>query len=357
MPRPNTGPRLERVNGRRNFYIVWFEQGRQQRRSTGTSDGRTAEAFLAAFLRERELRHRPAGPAHPSQYRIATALDLYATLHAPNASDPARIAYAIIPLLEYWGDQTVEAITRQTCIAYANWRDRAPATIRRELSTLKAALNFAHSEGRLLSVPSVTLPAKPEGKDRWLTKHEAAALLNAARTGRSDVRLYLPLYIQIGLYTGARPGAILDLRWPQVDLDRGVIDFRKGQQTNKRRVHAQPIPRQLRLALRLARKRGTDLGYVVHRDGQRVRDIGGGWDGNPDKPGQGSFGNACKRAEIIDVSPHTLRHTCGTWMAQKGVSLHLIGGWLGHSDTRTTALYAHHHPDHMQQALRAQEGR
>ena len=40
-------------------------------------------------------------------------------------------------------------------------------------------------------------------------------------------------------------------------------------------------------------------------------------------------------------------------MAQRGVSLQQTGGWLGHSDSRTTQLYAHHHPDFMGDALAA----
>ena len=359
MPRPNLGPRLEHVDGRPHLYIVWYEAGRQRRRSTGTADGRAAEAELSAFLRERELATRPAGPAHPAEYRIAAALDLYGTLHAPHAADQQRIAYAIVPLLEFWGDRTVETITKQTCRQYAKWRDRAPATMRRELSTLRAALNFAHSEGRLTTVPFVELPEKPEGKDRWLTKTEAALLLNKARTGRSDVALYLPLYILLALYTGARPGAILSLRWPQVDLENRRIDFAPigTRRTNKRKVRGQPIPARLMTFLRYAKAKGTDLGYVVHLNGDPIADIGGSWDGDPDHRGHGSFGSACKRAGLVGVSPHTLRHTCGTWLAQRGVPLHLIGGWLGHSDSKTTQLYAHHHPDHMADALRAVDRR
>ncbi|WP_288804547.1 site-specific integrase [uncultured Novosphingobium sp.] len=359
MPRPNTGPRLKRVDGRPNYYVVWFEGGRERRRSTGTANGREAEAVLAAFLRERELSVRPAGPARPNDYLIASALDLYGTLHAPHAADPKRIAYAMVPLLEYWGDQTVDAITKQTCRNYKAWRKRSDGTVRRELVTLKAALNFAHSEGRLTSVPHVELPAKPDGRDRWLTHREAARLLNAARTGRGDVRLYLPLFVLIGLYTGARASAILSLRWPDVDLDGGRIYFaRVGERkTSKRKVKGQPIPRRLLTFLRLARSRGSDLGYVVHNAGEQIKDIGGAWDGDAEKRGEGSFGGACKRAGLVGVSPHVLRHTCGTWMAQRGVPLHLIGGWLGHADARTTQLYAHHHPDHMEAALRAADRR
>ncbi|MEO6153394.1 MAG: site-specific integrase [Croceibacterium sp.] len=358
MPRANTGPRLERVDGRPYLYIVWYEAGRQRRRSTGTSDGRTAEALLGEFLRERELRARPAGPAHPSGYKIASALDLYGTLHAPHAADPQRIAYAMTPLLDYWGEQTVDAVTKQTCRAYSSWRQKSDGTIRREMGTLKAALNFAYSEGRLTSVPPVELPEKPEGRDRWLTKREAAQLLNAARNGRSDVRLYLPLFILIGLYTGARAGSILSLRWPQVDLEAKRIDFAAAtRRTNKRKVRSQPIPARLLTFLNLARQRGTELGYVVHLNGAPIRDIGGAWNGEPEDRGNGSFGAACKRAGLIGISPHVLRHTCGTWMAQRGVDLYKIGGWLGHTDARTTQLYAHHHPDHMAEALRAADRR
>lgn len=355
MPRPNLGARIEEIDRRPSLYIVWYEGGQKRRRSTRTTDRREAEAQLAEFIRERHIAERPSGPADPSAYQIASALDLYATMHAPHTADPARIAYALVPLIEFWGDQTVDAITKQTCRAYASWRDRAPATMRRELTTLRAALNFAHEEGRLTRVPHVELPEKPEGKDRWLTHREAARLLNAARTGRGDVRLYLPLYIVIALYTGARPGAILDLRWPQVDLENERIDFSPigTRRTTKRRVRGQPIPSRLVTFLRLARKRGDDLGYVVHDSGARIKDIGGGWDGTAGSRGNGSFGSACKRAGLSGVTPHTLRHTCGTWMAQRGVPLHLIGGWLGHTDTRTTELYAHHHPDFMQDALKA----
>jgi integrase len=214
-------------------------------------------------------------------------------------------------------------------------------------------------EGRLTRAPHVELPERPDGKDRWLTHHEAARLLNAARTGRSDVRLYLPLYILLGLYTGARPGAILALRWPQVDFEAGRIDFAPigTRRTNKRKVRGQPIPRRLMTFLRLARRRGSDLGHVINDGGMKIKDIGGAWDGDVDRPGNGSFGSACKRAELAGVSPHTLRHTCGTWMAQRAVPLHLIGGWLGHTDARTTELYAHHHPDFMDAALRAADRR
>jgi integrase len=266
--------------------------------------------------------------------------------HAPQAADPKRIGYAIAALVPFWDSRMVSDVTRETCRAYGRSRGKAPGTIRRELATLRAAINYAKDEGRITYAPTVHLPQKPEGKDRWLRREEAAALLNAARNGHASTRTYLPLFILIGIYTGARKGAILSLRWPQIDLVAERINFNEAgrARTSKGRAHI-PIPRRLLTFLRLARRRGTDLGYVVHRDGAQLDNM------------KRAFNSACADAGLDDVTPHTLRHTCGTWLAQQGVPLDQIGGWLGHSDARTTQLYAHHHPDFMEQARNAADRR
>jgi integrase len=60
---------------------------------------------------------------------------------------------------------------------------------------------------------------------------------------------------------------------------------------------------------------------------------------------------------LLGVSPHTLRHTCGTWMAQSGVDLWKIAGWLGQSYATTVELYAHHHPDFLDEAKQSADRR
>ncbi len=267
-------------------------------------------------------------------------LAAYANERAPETADPARIGYAIDALVRWWGDATVDAIRPETCRRYSRERGVSDGTVRRELGALRAAVNHDVKEGRLTAAPFVWLPPKPPGKDRWLTRAEAAALLNAARTERS-VRMYLPFFILIGLYTGARREAILSLRWTQVDLVRSRIDFNPPgeRQTNKRRPII-PLPRRLAWFLGKAHERASSP-YVVHRDGQRLVGVKRG------------FAGACRRAALEGVTPHTLRHTAGTWMAQRGVDLWQIGGFLGHTHERTTELYGHHHPDFLEQARAA----
>lgn len=346
MPRPNRGPYLKFLPERAGYYIFWSECGVTRKRSTGTTDRKQAEATLAQFIHQRHLFDTPKGPSDPESFLISDALELYGELHAPTVAAPERIGYAIDALLAFWGQKTVAEVTKANCKRYARERRRSPGTVRRELTTLRAALNFSHEENRLKHVPSVWLPEEPQGRDRWLRRSEAAMLLNAARTGRADVRLYLPLFILLGLYTGARKEAILSLRWPQVDLEQGVIDFNPpgSKQTNKRRARL-PIPERLMTFLRLAKRRGSDLGYVVHCNGARIKDV------------KKAFATACERAGLAEATPHTLRHTCGTWMAQRGVPLFEIGGWLGQTHERTVILYAHHHTDFLVNAKRAADRR
>jgi integrase len=265
----------------------------------------------------------------------------YGREHGPETAAPDRIGYAIDALLPFWRGRAVADITRATCQAYARARERKPATVRRELAVLRAAINHAAREGRLTRAPTVFLPPKPDGKDRWLTRSEVAALLRQARHD-PRCRLYLPLFVLLGLYTGARKQAILGLRWPQVDLARGRIDFNPpGRARTGKGRPIIPIPRRLLCALRRARARSGDLGYVVNRDGRRVGDV------------KKAFASACRRAGLAGVSPHTLRHTAGTWMAQASVPLWEVAGYLGHSTARTAELYAHHAPDHLARAREA----
>ena len=200
MPRRNYGPRLRFLEKRGAYYIVWTDRGRSRERSTGTADRLRAEIALADFIRERT---RHAGARDPVEVLVTDVLADYASEHAAATASPWRIAYAVEVLAAFWEGRTVASVSRETCRAYARARERSAGTVRRELGVLRAAINHAHREGRLTRVVAVHLPERPDPKDRWLTRPEAAALLRAARQ-EPKVRLHLPLFILMGLYTGQR---------------------------------------------------------------------------------------------------------------------------------------------------------
>lgn len=338
MPRRNSGPRLRFLEKRNCYYIVWTEGGRSRERSTGARDRPEAEIVFAEFLR---LRTRDSGPRDPAEILVTDLLADYAEEHAPTTQSPARIGYAVTALTPFWDGVTVAGVTKETCRAYVARRGRSAGTTRRELGVLRAAINYAADAGRLTRPVAVELPDRPPTRDRWLTRREAARLLRAALR-EPRCRLHLPLFILIGLYTGQRKEAILSLRWSQIDLDAGRINFNAPceRRSNKRRSRI-PIPRPLLPHLRRARLRGTDIGFVVNDDGRRLRDI------------KRSFASACRRADLEGVSPHVLRHTCATWLMQHGVNKWDASGYLAMSVETLERVYGHHHPDFMTSAMEA----
>jgi len=342
MPRRNSGPHLRFLHKRRCYYITWTERGRSRERSTGTANREQAEIALAEFIQQRT---RSAGPRDPAEMLITDILADYAQEHGPATSAPWRIGYAIAALATFWEGRSVAEVTKQTCAGYVRARERSAGTSRRELGVLRAAINYAHAEGRLTRTVSVHLPESTEPRDRWLTRKEVAVLLRATLR-EPRVRLYLPLFVLVAIYTGARKEAILSLRWSQVDLTAGRINFNApgARRTNKRRARI-PIPSKLLPHLRRARQRGTEIGFVIHENGARLKDVKRG------------FASACRRANLEGVSPHTLRHTCATWLMQAGVSIWDASGFTGMTVETLQRVYAHHHPDHLRDPAQALSGR
>lgn len=334
MSRRNQGPRLRWLGKRKCYYITWTERGRSRERSTGTADREQAQIKLAEFLRQRDKR---SGPRDPASILITDILTDYQTERAPKVTAPERIAYAVIPLIDFFQGNTAADISPQTCGRYVDKRGCSAGTARRELGVLRAAVNHAHRNGRITRPIAVDLPDRPEPRDRWLNRDEAARLIRATRTPQA--RLYLPLFVLMGIYTGRRKGAILSLRWPQVNLDARTINFEVAgrRRTNKKRGVIK-IPPRLLPHLRRARRRGTDLGYVLHVNGECIGDIKKG------------FAAACERAGIVGVTPHTLKHTAATWLMQAGTDPWQAAGFLSTSIETLLRVYGHHHPDYQQDA-------
>ncbi len=204
MPKKNIGPHLNFESDKGVWYVRWYECGRRRRRSTGTADREGASDFLAAHIAEESARKAifGDGPSRPDQRRIASCLTAYLSDKAPDMLSIETATYAVDALLSFWGEKTISEISPETCKAYVKARNKAPATSRRELSTLRAAIGHDFAEKRLTAMVPVWLPPQPEHKDRWISRKEFASLLRASR---KDPRgKHLPLFMLLAIYTAAR---------------------------------------------------------------------------------------------------------------------------------------------------------
>lgn len=328
--------------GREGAWVI-LDGGSEHR--TGARSEREAQTALGQYLIEKSA--VPDSPRERDALTVGDALSIYAEQHATTTQDPARIGWAIDALAPFWGDLPISAITANTCRRYAKARGRAPATVRRELGVLRAALNHCEREGYLTSAPVVTLPDPPPAKERWLTRDEVAALL---RVARADPRSkHIARFILLALYTGTRPGAVLRVQWQpntaggHIDLERGVL-YRApaaAQQSKKRQTPAR-LPRQILAHLH----RWAGQGHVITYAGRPVAEIK-----------SRTWQALCQRAGVDHCTPHTLRHTCATWLMQKGADRWDAAGFLGMTVDTLEKVYGHHHPDHQSSAIRALERR
>lgn len=395
MPRANGGPRLvlygpdtkygaKRKSGFKRYvwYIVWSEKGQKREIPTDVeringsdveriSADRALERYLTERREQAESAAAPAGPRHPNVFKIAEALTFYADERATKAADPERIGYAIKALASFWGESTVSEINDTTCDEYGEFRaeeftvkealrvqkaieagspvkpmrDLSPATVRREMGTLQAALTYCVDSQYLQSAPSVPLPPKSPARQRWLTRSEVARLLWASRKVKRSYR-YLPLFILLGVYHGPRRRALSALQWlpntvgGYVNMHRYRIDFQGGARlTNKRRVEV-PINRRCLTFLRYARQK-TNGHYVIEYQGGSVD--------NPNRALQA----AATLAGLGKVTAHTLRHTAISWLVQEGVPLWEVSHWVGVSTEQIERTYGHHSPDRFKNVQRA----
>ncbi|WP_264960615.1 site-specific integrase [Neoasaia chiangmaiensis] len=172
-------------------------------------------------------------------------------------------------------------------------------------------------------------------RDKWLSKAEADRLLEA------EIDEHARLFIMLALYSGVRFGVILSLTWQQVDLVSGVINFGRGT-GNKGRAIVPMVP-DLHAAMRIAVGIRTTDSVIEYRD-KYVKSIKTG------------FHMSVTRAGLGHVTPHSLRHTCATWLMMKGMPFEMVAKFLGNSVEMIERVYGHHSPDWLRRAAEALSG-
>lgn len=253
---------------------------------------------------------------------------------AAQSSHPA-MKHAWANLQPHFGNLRIDQITPERCVTYRASRRRAGAsdgTVLKELGTLRAAVRRTAS-GHLARFE---MPRQPPPRDRWITKEEAAALLGATPDP------HLRLFTILALATAARSGALLGLTWDRVDLKRRQIALGEAREGRKRRAVV-PINDRALAALEAAYAIRTS-DFVIEYGSRPVKSIKKG------------FREAAARAGLKGVSPHILRHSSATWMAQAGIPMIEIARYLGHSNPAITyRVYAKHTPDYLKSAAAAVE--
>lgn len=221
-------------------------------------------------------------------------------------------------------------------------RDR---TVNLEWTTIRTMLQYAYENGaRKHPPPQIKkLPEYDSRESRPLSVDEATRALEYA-AGRSTMWYALTMTL---LHTGARWGDVRGLRWDDVDLNDGVVLYRKVTAKQRRDREVPLVPELIEALQALPREHE----YVFARRHRRTKE----WitlhqkpKGIGDKyPWEGPDGD-CR------FGAHTWRHTFASWKLRAGVSIALVSKWLGHKSVQLTIdTYGHIEPlDHRAEIMR-----
>lgn len=215
----------------------------------------------------------------------------------------------------------------------------APYQANRALAVISAAWNWAarHDEVAIADNPATRIGRYPEqGRERFLTPEELARLGEALASATVDP--FAAAAIRLLILTGARLREILDAKWDQVDLGRGIL-FLADSKTGKKPVYLSAASQAVLAAL--PRIEGNPHIIAGDKAGAPRSDLKRPW-------------AAVKAAAGLDgVRLHDLRHSFASIGAGASLGLPIIGKLLGHSQASTTARYAHLDADPMRCAVDA----
>ncbi len=386
-------------SGRVAFLVSYRHQGRRRFFTLGThgKDMTVGQARKAAMGALGDVA-RGTDPAEKREQerRGETVADLgreYMSQHGnakkSASADQRRIDQHILPK---WRTRKASAITgRDVLLMHRGIGKDHPYEANRTLALLSKMFELARRWGFVPDGhpnPARDIDRFKEHKrDRWVSPAELPRLAKAINeepneSARNGIWLYLLL--------GARKTELLTARWDHVDWDRKEL---KLPDTKAGRVHYIPLSGPAVALLRAIPR--TENPYILPGRGPRTTPVDGKahpthlvniskpwnrvreaatlacWRDDPTASALIERLAAAKSAApsvseiraaaiaegvelppaIDDVRLHDLRRTVGSWLAQAGNSLHLIGRVLNHSNQSTTAVYARFGEDSVRAAL------
>ena len=241
------------------------------------------------------------------------------------------------------GNKPLEKIGRADIAKLHHGLRESPIAANRTLSLLTTMFNLSERWGLR---PDGSNPCrhiqryKETRRERFLSSEELSRLGQALAKVEED-KTYSPFLvavIRLLIFTGARLGEILSLKWEDVDFQGrrlNLADSKTGKKVIQLNAPALAVLDQL--------PRIEENPYVCcgQRLGKGLVNIHRGWFDIRDQAG------------LPDVRLHDLRHSFASVAASAGTSLYVIGSLLGHTQPSTTARYAHLHQDPLREASEA----
>jgi len=323
------------AGGSRSWFLQFRQRGKQMRITLGrppevrAEEARTlARAQLAKVMLDGLPVAQKARRDNPGATLFRDfALRFWAdySRHWKPSTRKGNRARIFKDLTDIFGHQRVDAIRKADVLRWRDsWADRTGA-FNRTIPIMSVMMGYAEQLGMRPrgSNPCRGTPRyKRKPVDRFLSAREFNRLAGTLR----DFEETHPIAVQairLLIYTGARHGEVVGLRWEWVQPPRLMLPDNK---TGAKIVY---LNRQAQAVLdAMANKAETGLVFPSVR-GDRPITLSPIWL------------EIRRHAALPDVRLHDLRHSFASIAIADGISLVVIGKLLGHALAETTERYAH----------------
>ena len=246
-------------------------------------------------------------------------------------------------LLDSFGSLTLPRITSRLIEEHKIRRvnEVSPRTVNLELLCLSNMLSKVVEWGYISDSPSkgIKLLRYEKKPPRFLINEEIKRLLQNSSP-------WLEPIITVMLNTGIRESERRQLKFKDIDFKNRRILVRASKTKDFRAI---PLNKEALKALKWLDENyipPTALGPRQRKERQKEY-IFCNEDGLPIENIKKALANACGKAGLKGVSPHTLRHTFASHLVMSGVDLRTVQRLMGHKSITTTMMYAHLTEDHL----------
>lgn len=308
----------------KKWWIGYYVRGQEFRETAGYKET-DAKRLLKSRLGEIHGK-RFVGP---KEERIAVdeLLDnLILHLENKGAKSILQVKSHLKPIREAFGfDRAIDISTSllDRFISEKKKEGKAPATINREIGSLKQAFNLAKKQGRVTQVPYFPMLLEDNARQGFFEKAEFEEMV-------SHLPEYLTDFVRFAYYAGWRKGEMVSLAWENVDREAREIRIK----TSKNR-HGRVLPLEGELWNLIerrwkARNVTPESGHtfisplVFHRNGKPIGDYRKAWK------------TACEKAGCKGRLVHDFRRTAARNMTRAGVSQNVAMSITGH---RTISMF------------------
>lgn len=176
-----------------------------------------------------------------------------------------------------------------------------------------------------------------QSRERFLQADELPAFFAALEADPNET---LRDFFKVALLTGVRRANVQEMRWADLNIDRGTWTIPMTKNGSPQTVALSPEV----IDILRVRHATTETEWVFAA--RNVR----GETGHVTSP-KTAWKRVCEAAGLQGLRIHDLRRTLGSWQAASGASLTIIGKSLGHKNQSTTAIYARLNLDSVRESV------